>query len=161
TTVDGRKIPGLGDENSNQGSSIWSYDVHDRLHPVNIAKLHLGTRINEARGGVVGGSAPTGLTASNDAVYVSLSHEDSVVKVSADGKHILGEVAFTPFAGKAFEDAQGRPLRGVMPSGLALCDGKLYVSESGIDAVAVVDVEAMQVLEHIPAGWNPSAVAVS
>src|SRR6202034_3283530 len=30
-----------------------------------------------------------------------------------------------------------------------------------IDAVAVLDTASMQVLEHIPAGWNPSAVALS
>jgi YVTN family beta-propeller protein len=160
-TAEGRKIPGLGDENSNQGSSIWSYDVHDPARPVNIAKLRLGTHISEDRNGAVGGTAPTGIAASDDAVYVSLAHEDSVVKVSADGKRALGEVALTPFTGEAFKDSQGRPLRGVMPSGLALRDGKLYVAEAGIDAVAVVDAAAMQVVEHVPAGWNPSAVAVS
>ena len=160
-TVEGRKIPGLGDENSIQGSSIWTYDVHDRTRPLNTARLHLGTRITEARNGAVGGTAPTGLAAADDAVYVSLAHEDSIVKVSADGKRALGEVGLTPFQGKAFEDVKGRPLRGVMPSGLALRDGKLYVAESGIDAVAVVDVATMRVVEHVPAGWNPSAVAVS
>lgn len=160
-TVEGKKVPGLGDENSVQGSSIWTYDVHDRTRPANTAKLHLGTRITEVRNGAVGGTAPTGLAAGDDAVYVSLAHEDSVVKVSADGKRALGEVGLTPFHGKAFEDVKGRPLRGVMPSGLALRDGRLYVAESGIDAVAVVDVATMRVVEHVPAGWNPSAVAVS
>ena len=55
----------------------------------------------------------------------------------------------------------GRPLRGVMPSGLALRGGGVYVAESGINAVGVVDAETMRVVEHVPAGWNPSAVAVS
>jgi YVTN family beta-propeller protein len=158
TTVEGRKIPGLGDENSNLGSSLWAYDIHDREHPSNIAKLRLGERITPTR---IGGTAPTGVVAGEDAVYVSLAHQDSVVKVSADGKRVLGETALTPFTGKKFEDSQGHPLRGVMPSGLALRHGRLYVAESGIDAVAVVDTAAMHVIEHIPAGWNPSAVAVS
>jgi hypothetical protein len=48
-----------------------------------------------------------------------------------------------------------------MPCGLALRDGKLYAAESGIDAVAVLDTASMKLLEHIPAGWNPSAVALS
>jgi YVTN family beta-propeller protein len=46
-----------------------------------------------------------------------------------------------------------------MPSGLALRDGRVYVAESGIDAVGVMDAASMQVIEHIPVGWNPSAVA--
>jgi YVTN family beta-propeller protein len=161
TTVEGRKIPGLGDENSNLGSSLWTYDIHDREHPVTVAKLRLGQRISETRNGAVGGTAPTGVVAGEDAVYVSLAHQDSVVKVSVDGRQMLAEAALSPFMGKQFEDARGRPLRGVMPSGLALRNGRLYVAESGIDAVAVVDTAAMHVVEHIPAGWNPSAVAIS
>jgi YVTN family beta-propeller protein len=48
-----------------------------------------------------------------------------------------------------------------MPSGLALHDGRIYVAESGIDAVGVIDAASMQVVSHIPVGWNPSAVAFS
>ncbi|MGB7549434.1 MAG: hypothetical protein WBM14_16985, partial [Terracidiphilus sp.] len=57
--------------------------------------------------------------------------------------------------------AQGRPLRGVMPSGLAVHAGRVYVAESGIDAVGVLDAATLRVVEHIPVGWNPSAVAFS
>ena len=48
-----------------------------------------------------------------------------------------------------------------MPSGLAVQAGRIYVAESGIDAVGVVDAASMQVLSHIPVGWNSSAVAFS
>lgn len=48
-----------------------------------------------------------------------------------------------------------------MPSGLALHEGRIYVAESGIDAVGVVDGASMQVVAHIPVGWNPSAVGFS
>jgi len=160
-TVDGRKIPGLGDENSDRGSSLWTYDLHDVQHPALTARLRLGDRITEARNGDVGGSAPTGVVADAGAVYVSLAHQDSIAKVSADGSKLLAETPLSPFSGKRFEDAQGRPLRGVMPSGLAVGDGRLYAAESGIDAVAVLDAATMRVLEHIPAGWNPSAVTLS
>ncbi len=164
-TVEGRQIPGLGDENSTRGSSLWTYDVHDSAHPAKSAELRLGERITQATNGTVGSAAPTGVVASSDAVYVSLSHQDAVVKITPDGTHQLAEAALTPFSGPKFQDAQGRPLRGVMPSGLALgtgpSQGKLFVAESGIDAVAVLDAEKLAVLEHIPAGWNPSAVAVS
>ncbi len=160
-TVEGHKIPGLGPENTDRGSSLWTYDVQEPAQPKLTAKLRLGDPITELKGGQIGGSAPTGVTAGADAVYVSLAHQDAIAEVSTDGTRVLGQTQLSPFTGEKFEDAQHRPLRGVMPSGLALRDGKLYVAESGIDAVAVLDAQSLQLIEHIPAGWNPSAVALS
>ena len=122
------------------------------------ARLRLGARITEAKGETVGGAAPTGVAAGDDAVFVSLAHEDAVAKISADGAKVLAQTELSPFTGERFKDGAGRPLRGVMPSGLAIRDGRVYVAESGIDAVGVIDAASMQVIEHIPVGWNPSAV---
>ncbi len=158
TVAEGKRIAGLGDENSVRGSSLWTYDVRDREHPAVTAKLRLGAKITEAKGETVGGAAPTGVAAAGDAVFVSLAHEDAVAKVSADGTRVLAQAGLSPFTGARFEDRAGRPLRGVMPSGLALGGARVYVAESGIDAVGVLDVASMQVIEHIPVGWNPSAV---
>jgi len=159
--VEGKKIAGLGNENSDRGSSLWTYDVRDREHPALAAKLRLGARINETRGQTVGGAAPTGVAAENDAVYVSLAHEDAVAKISPDGTRLLTQTELSPFTEPRFKDAAGRPLRGVMPSGLAVHEGRIYVAESGIDAVGVLDAASMRVVSHIPVGWNPSAVAFS
>jgi YVTN family beta-propeller protein len=159
--VEGKQIQGLGDENSDRGSSLWTYDVYDREHPVVTAKLRLGATITEANGQTVGGAAPSGVAATADAVYVALAHEDAVAKITDDGTRLLAQTELSPFTEARFRDSQGRPLRGVMPSGLALRDGRLYVAESGIDAVGVLDAASMQVIEHIPVGWNPSAVAFS
>jgi YVTN family beta-propeller protein len=163
TTVDGKKIPGLGPENSDQGSSLWTYDIHDPARPTRIAVLRLGDPITEGPHGKIGGSAPTGIAAAPDAIYVSLSHQDAIAKVSPDGMKLLAQAQLSPFTGPRFEDAQHRPLRGVMPSGLALNQDhtRLYAAESGIDAVAVLNPATMEVIEHIPAGWNPSAVTLS
>ena len=76
------------------------------------------------------------MAAAGDAVYVALAHEDTVAKISADGVKVLAQVALSPFTGAEWQDAQHRPLRGVVPSGLAVRDGRIYVAESGIDAVA-------------------------
>lgn len=161
----GRKIPGLGDENSLNGSSLWTYSVADPSFPVLTARLHLGDRVSESPGGTVGGSAPTGVAASDDAVYVALAHDDSLVKISADGQRVLGQTQLSPFSapqfGSRFLDSKGRPLRGVMPAGVATGNDRVYVAEAGIDAVAVVDASSMRVIEHIPVGWNPTAVALS
>lgn len=160
-TVEGRSVPGLGDENSTRGSSLWTYEIGDREHPVVKAKLRLGARISERPGGIVGGAAPTGVAASSDAVYVALAHEDALVKISPDGTRVLSQVELSPFTGKRFEDRAGRPLRGVMPSGVAMGRGRVYVAESGIQAVAVLDAATLAVIEQIPVGWNPTAVALS
>ena len=158
-TIVGRvRVEGLGDENSTRGSSLWTYDLTEHHVPVLAATLRLGERITA---GNIGGAAPTGVTADSDAVYVSLAHQDSVVKISADGSRLIGEAKLTPFTGSKFMDSGGHSLRGVMPSGLALRDGKLYIAESGINAVAIVSTQDMAVLSHIPVGWNPSAVAIS
>jgi YVTN family beta-propeller protein len=161
TIAEGKKIAGLGDENSLRGSSLWTYDIRDREHPAITARLRLGEHISEAPGATVGGAAPSGVAADAGAVYVSLAHEDAVAKISADGTKLLAQGELSPFAGSRFQDAQGRLLRGVMPSGLAVRDGRVYVAESGIDAVGVLDAASLQVIEHIPAGWNPSALAFS
>ena len=76
TVVDGRRIPGLGDENSARGSSLWTYDVQDAAHSLKTAELRLGAKITEAPKGTIGGAAPTSVAAGEDAVYVSLAHED-------------------------------------------------------------------------------------
>jgi YVTN family beta-propeller protein len=161
--VEGKQVPGLGDENSKSGSSLWAYDVSDREHPAVTAELRLGARIDEREvaGMTVGGSAPTGVAADGGAVYVSLAHDDAVVKISADGTRVLGQAQLSPFSGPGFVDSRGQALRGVVPSGLAIRDGRLYVAESGIDAVAVIDTRDMSVVEHIPVGWDPSALAFS
>ena len=111
-TVDGRKIPGLGNENSTRGSSLWTYDIHDPSHPIKTAELRLGDPITEAANGNVGGAAPTGVVADDSAVYVSLAHQDSIVKVSPDGANLLAETPLTPFTGEGeFEDSKKRAAR--------------------------------------------------
>ncbi len=161
SVAESKRIPGLGDENSARGSSLWTYDVRDRAHPAVTAKLRLGARIGEAPGEAIGGAAPSGVAAHNDAVYVALAHEDAVAKVSADGTRLLAQTELSPFTGPRFLDSRGRPLRGVMPSGLAVRDGRVYAAEAGIDAVGVLDAATMQLIEQIPVGWNPSALALS
>jgi YVTN family beta-propeller protein len=159
--VEGKKIAGLGDENSDRGSSLWTYDVSDREHPAIAARLRLGEHIFEVKDSAVGGAAPSGVAADADSVYVSLAHEDEVDKISADGKRVVSQAEITPFVAPRFQDAKGRPLRGAVPSGLAVRDGRVYVAESGIDAVAVIDAASFQTIEHIPTGWNPTAIALS
>lgn len=166
TVVEGRDIPGLGEENGPRGSSLWTYDLSrletsdfDQTGPT--AVLRLGAPILSSNGHVVGGAAPSAVVAGANAVYVALAHEDSVAVISAGGGRVKAEIPLSPFSGAEYRDREGHPLRGVMPSGLALSGGRLYVTEAGIDALGVIDIASGRVLGHLPVGWTPSAVIVS
>jgi YVTN family beta-propeller protein len=148
----------LGDENSVRGSSLWTYSVGEGGQLEVTAKLRLGKRI---AGDTVGGAAPAGGAVDGGRVYVALAHEDMLAVVTADGEKVEREIALTPFSGREFEDGRGRPLRGVMPMGVVVGGGRIYVTEAGIDAVAVVDEASGKVLEHLPVGWYPAAAAIS
>lgn len=162
TVAEGHEIQALGNENDPKGSSLWTYDASSAAGLKQIAALRLGSRIQEGRNKVVGGASPSGIAVSDGHVYVSLAHQDSVAVLSADGKRLEHEIPLSPFAGSAYyKDKLGRPLRGVMPFGLALADGRLYVAESGTNSVGVIDTASNRVLTHIPVGWFPAAVAVS
>ncbi|HVJ07822.1 MAG TPA: bifunctional YncE family protein/alkaline phosphatase family protein [Acidisarcina sp.] len=161
TIAEGHSVPALGDENNPRGSSLWTYDVATPQSPRLMAELRLGSRIAEGRNNVVGGASPSGIATSTEHVYVSLAHEDSIAVVSPDGAKLEQEIALSPFTGRRYEDKRGRPLRGVMPFGLAQAAGRLYVAESGINSVAVIDTNTNHVLTHIPVGWYPAAIVVS
>ena len=160
-TVEGRSIPGLGDANDARGSSLWTYEVSDLKRARRVASLRLGTPIGPGNTPVVGGAAPSGLVANDKEVYVALAHEDAVAVIDADGHSLKAQIPLSPFAGPEFQDREGNALRGVMPSGLALMANRLYVTEAGINALAVVDTASRRVLGHLPVGWSPSAVLVS
>jgi YVTN family beta-propeller protein len=151
-------VPGLGDENDVRGSSLWTYNISDPAKGRLLARLRLGEPIGES---AVGGASPSGVVADGDHVYVALAHEDSVAVVDAEGGRLIREIPLSPFTGKDFLDKHGRALRGVMPAGLALRGQRLYVTEAGINAVAVIDTVANLVLGHLPVGWYPTAAAVS
>lgn len=161
THAEGHTVPGLGEENNPRGSSLWSYDVSNSAKPHLLAKLRLGTNIESAPHGVVGGASPSGVFADADHVYVALAHEDVVAVVSRDGKQIEKQISLTPFSGSAFEDSKQRPLRGVMPVNICANASRLFVTEAGINAVAVIDKTTGGVLGHIPVGWYPSAIGFS
>ncbi len=161
--AEGKSVPGLGDPNDLRGSSLWTYTVAEPgkpllRKPVLLSKVRLGAAI---QAGVVGGAAPSAVVAGYNHIYVALAHTDSVIVLPPDGSRVEAEIALSPFTGPRYQDRQHRPLRGVMPSGLALSANRLFVAEAGINAVAVIDPSTKEVLGHIPAGWTPSAVALS
>jgi YVTN family beta-propeller protein len=159
--AEGKAISGIGQANDPRGSSLWTYDVSNLSGAGPAASLRLGAPIDAASTHVVGGAAPSAVVASESAVYVALAHEDAVAEISADGQSLKAQIPLSPFSGPEFADPVGNPLRGVMPSGLALLADRLYVTEAGINALGVIDLSGNRVLGHLPVGWSPSAVVVS
>ncbi len=157
-TREGLRVPGLGDPNVPESFSVWAVDVQDPLRARVTARIKTGVRVGEPVEGIpaVGGSSPNSLVAGPGRVYVSNATNDSISVIDAQ----LGKITRTI---RLELDPRLASLRGIIPFGLALSpDGRrLYVAESGINAVAVIDTEHDTVLGHIPVGWFPSKIAVS
>src|SRR5262249_39832767 len=154
----GRRVPGLGAPNAPASFSVWGVDVADREAPRIVARIKTGLLVGAAsdRGKATGGSAPNFLAIHGDALYVSDGNNDMVERIDLKTHRIAARTCIRP-------SPLAAALRGVGPSGMAVSpDGRrLYVAESGINAIAVLDARTLQVRGHIPTAWYPYRVAVS
>jgi YVTN family beta-propeller protein len=152
TVAEGRRVPGLGDPNVDEACSVWGIDVADPRRPEVVVRLKTGLRVGPA----VGGSSPAGLVVSADTLYVSNATNDTVEAYDLRTHERRWRSLLAP-------EPSSAALRGVLPFGLALAPdgGRLFVAESGINAVAVLDAKSGEVRGHIPSGWYPARVAVS
>ena len=157
-TIDGKKVEGLGDPNVVESFSLWALDISNPQAAKPLYKVKTGPLVGEEVNGyeACGGSSPTAVTATADKVFVSNEHTDTIAVFEAATGEMIKEISLIP-------TPELGALKGVMPFGLALSpDGtRLYVSEAGINAVAVIDTEALAVLGHFPVGWWPSMVRIT
>lgn len=161
THAEGRDIPGLGDPNAPESFSVWGVDVADPTHPVVVSRVKTGLLVGGASdtGKSVGGSAPNFLlmdALNRDALWVSNGNNDTVERVSLSRNAVTLRVPLRPSPLVA-------RLRGAGPSGMAQSpDGKrLYVAESGLNALAVIDTQRGRIVGHIPTAWYPYRVTVA
>jgi len=156
--VEGRRVPGLGDPNAAEAFSVWGVDVSNPKEPRVVARIKTGLLVGApADGGkTIGGSAPNFVAASGESLYVSNGNNDLVERIDLRTNHIAARIRIRP------SQLTGE-LRGVGPSGMALSpDGsRLFVAESGINAIGVLDARTLRVLGHIPTAWYPYRVSVS
>jgi YVTN family beta-propeller protein len=152
---DSIEVEGLGEMNSDESFSVWAIDLNSNKV---ISKIKTGILVGEVIEGIpaVGGASPNSIVASDKYVYVSNANNDNISVIDAKVKKIVTHIDLK------LDERLGN-LKGVMPFGLALSpDGrKLYVAESGINAVAVIDVASNKILGHLPTGWFPSKVKVT
>ncbi len=155
--IDSFDIPGLGDPNVPESFSVWTIDLTTAA-PKTVAKIKTGYLVGELIEGIpaVGGASPNSIAVTKDYVFVTNGNNDNISVIDINTDTIVTHIFLKP-------DAAVRQFRGVIPFGVAVSpdEKRLYVAESGINAIGVIDIPTLTVIGHIPAGWFPSKVAVS
>ena len=157
-TFEGRKIRGLGDDNGPQSFSVTGVDVSNPQAPQVVSHWKTGLLIRSAsdNGTTVGGSAPNFLVVAGNSLFVSNGNNDMMERFDLSSGKVQAKQRIVP-------SPLVSGLRGVGPSGLVISpDGStLYVAESGINAIGVLDARTLQVKGHIPTAWYPYRLAIS
>lgn len=152
------EVPGLGEPNSPEAFSVFVINLEKGNAPFVEAKIKTGALVGEVIEGIpaVGGSSPNSLVATEKYVFVSNGTNDNISVIDIKENKIVNTIYLKP-------DERIKNFRGVIPFGLALSpDGqRLYAAESGINAVAVIDIPTMKVLGHIPTAWFPAKLKVT
>jgi DNA-binding beta-propeller fold protein YncE len=101
----------------------------------------------------VGGSSPNSIVATEKYVFISNGTNDNITVLDASDHKVLKHIKLT------INDNLNH-LRGIIPFGLCLStdEKRLFVTESGINAIAVIDIPTLSLIGHIPAGWFPARV---
>jgi DNA-binding beta-propeller fold protein YncE len=151
-------IPPLGDPNVPESFSVFVVDIQDPMNPEIAAKIKTGTLVGALVEGIpaVGGASPNSIVATNEYVFVSNGNNDNISIISVKQDTVIHTISLKP-------DDRVKQFRGVIPFGLALSPDhkRLYVAESGINAVGVINISNSKLMGHIPTGWFPSKVEVS
>ncbi len=159
-------VPAVGDPNADESSSLYVYELGDPANPVLQHKLKSGALIGEFEDGLTtyGASHPNSIVHTGRSILVANGNHDTISVFHPRNFTETARIALSPFTG----GDQSR--KGVLPTAMVLSpDGNtLYVSEAGLNAVAVIALDAdggldgrSQVLGHIPVGWWPSDLALS
>lgn len=151
-------IPPLGDPNSPDGFSVWIYDLKNNAGNSPVAKVKTGFLVGQVIEDfpAVGGASPNSISATDKYIFVSNGNNDCISVIDIVSHKLLKNIPLQP-------DARLKNLRGIIPFGVALSPDQkiLYVAESGINAVAVINTENFTVKGHIPTAWFPSKLKVS
>jgi len=158
TRIDSLDIPGLGDPNVPESFSVWSFSVKNPSKPEIQAKIKTGVLVGEMIEGIpaVGGSSPNSLAVTDRYVFVSNGTNDNISVIDMTHDTIATQIPL-----KLHEAV--KQFRGVIPFGLAVSPDqkKLFVAESGVNAIGVIDIPTLKVTGHIPSGWFPAKLEVT
>ena len=156
--IDSMDIPGLGDPNVPESFSVWSFSVKNPINPEIQAKIKTGALVGEVIEGIpaVGGSSPNSLAATDRYVFVSNGTNDNISVIDMEHDTIATQIPL-----KLHEAV--KQFRGVIPFGLAVSPNqkRLFVAESGVNAIGVIDIPTLTVVGHIPSGWFPAKIEIA
>jgi YVTN family beta-propeller protein len=157
-TTDSLVIPGLGDPNDDKAFSVWAISIEDLKNPRVTAKIKTGNLVGQMVDGIpaVGGSSPNSLVATSGLLFASNGNNDNITVIDIKTDKIVREIQLKP-------DESLKQFRGVIPFGLAVSPDEktLFVAESGINAIGMIDLPSFKVRGHIPAGWFPSKLKIT
>lgn len=150
---EGRFIPGLGDAQHGDAHSLFKYSIDGTGLPVFARGVKTGIPILGVaeRGRAVGGSAPNSLQWVGGELIVANGNNDTIQAYDANTMRLKRTLKLVP------EPTLAR-YRGVIPGGLSVdrAGKQLFVSECGVNSVAVVDLAHWRVSYRIPTGWWPT-----
>ena len=154
---DSVSVPGLGEMNAPEAFSVFTISLADPAKPEVVARTKTGNLVGALVEGIpaVGGASPNSLAATGKYVFVTNGNNDNISVISIEKDTVVHTIYLKP-------DPRVKQFRGVIPFGLTLSpdNKRLFVACSGINAVAVIDAEELEVLGYIPAGWFPSKLEV-
>lgn len=151
-------VKGLGDPNAPESFSVFGLNLTNSDSIYVESRIKTGHLVGAMVDGIpaVGGSSPNSMVANDHYVFVSNGNNDNISVISIEADSVIREIPLIP-------EARLKHFRGVIPFGLAIDKEKnrLFVAESGINAVGVIDINNFKVLGHIPTAWFPSKLKVS
>lgn len=157
--IEGRFIPGLANPNVPESFSVWGFDVSNPPTAHVVQKIKTSWLVGQMTPQgfpAVGGSAPSAVVTTENRIFVSNANNDMVQAFDvSNGKRLWSTlITLTPATAR---------WRGVMPFGLALSpdENRLYVAETGINAVGILDAHTGRVLGHLPVAWWPAKLQIS
>jgi YVTN family beta-propeller protein len=151
---EGRKISGLGAPRAQEAFSVYGFDITNPEKPTLATVTKTGTQVGSRSpwGTVVGGSGPSYVLPVDGSLFVSNSNDDTVDEIQISTGKVVRHISLEP-----------SPLvhgyRGVEPTGMAVSLDKrrLYVAESGLNSIAVIDLASHKVAGLIPTAWYRTA----
>jgi len=143
------RIPGLGSPNVKESNSLTVIDVENPVAPKVVKFIPTGLPFGQ---GTQGGSSPSAVAALDSNIYVANGHNDSITVINAKSLEVEDQILLRI---PGLEN-----LRGVLPTGLAIDGDTLYVAESGINAIGVIDRKTNKLVGHLPAGWFPTRIVI-
>jgi len=158
TRINSLEIPGLGEPNVPESFSVWSFLVMNPLKPEIQAKIKTGVLVGEMIEGIpaVGGSSPNSLAVTDRYVFVSNGTNDNISVIDMKHDTIAAEIPLKL-------DESVKQFRGVIPFGLAVSPDqkRLFVAESGVNSIGVIDIPTLNTIGHIPSGWFPAKLEIT